>query len=90
LGVAVMVLPFLGAIGVPGSIIFPPPAFPNNVLLWSFVAYMAAGLGWLLLQTTLRPNTISVMKSAIEAVDQRFADGRGVSGTPVRPGRTGT
>jgi amino acid transporter len=90
LAVAFMMLPFLGAVGLPGSSIFPPPTFPNNVLLWLFAAYMVAGLGWLVLQRTLHPNTISVMKTAIEAVDQRFADAGGVSATPVRPSRTGT
>jgi amino acid transporter len=42
-----MIIPFLGAVGVPGSDLFPPPAFPNNMLVWIFVAYMAVGAAWL-------------------------------------------
>jgi amino acid transporter len=42
-----MILPFLGVIGVPGSELFPPPRYPDNLLVWVFVAYMAAGGVWL-------------------------------------------
>ena len=41
-----MVIPFLGVIGVPGSSLFPPPEFPNNVLIWIYVAYMFLGGAW--------------------------------------------
>jgi amino acid transporter len=44
---AFMIIPFLGVLGVPGSDLFPPPAFPNNILIWVFIAYMALGAGWL-------------------------------------------
>jgi amino acid transporter len=46
-GAAFMIIPFLGVIGLPGSELFPPPAFPNNILVWIFVAYMALGGAWL-------------------------------------------
>ena len=38
LAVSFMILPFLGVVGVPGSELFPPPKFPNNLLVWVFVA----------------------------------------------------
>ncbi len=47
LAAAFMIIPFLGAVGVPGSELFPPPVFPNNILIWVFVAYMAVGAIWL-------------------------------------------
>lgn len=74
LGVGFMMLPFLGTVGVPGSDLFPPIAFPNNILLWLFVAYMAIGLGWLLLQRVRHPKMIPAMKSAIESVELEFAN----------------
>jgi len=37
LAVSFMILPFLGVVGVPGSELFPPPKFPNNLLVWVFV-----------------------------------------------------
>jgi amino acid transporter len=72
LAVAFMMLPFLGAVGLPGSSIFPPPAYPNNLLLWLFVAYMAIGFGWFVLQRALRPNVIPAMTRAIELIDRPF------------------
>lgn len=47
LGAGFMILPFLGVVGVPGSELFPPPQYPNNLLVWVFVAYMAIGAIWL-------------------------------------------
>jgi amino acid transporter len=47
LAAAFMIIPFLGVVGVPGSELFPPPAFPNNILVWLFLAYMAVGAVWL-------------------------------------------
>jgi len=49
-----MIIPFLGVVGVPGSELFPPPAFPNNILVWIFVAYMAVGAVWLLRLSRLK------------------------------------
>jgi amino acid transporter len=59
---AFMVIPFLGVIGVPGSDLFPPPAYPNNILVWIYLAFMAAGAAWL----------FSLRKSKPEAIDEVF------------------
>jgi len=42
-----MVIPFLGVIGISGSDMFPPPAYPNNVLVWIYLSYMVLGAVWL-------------------------------------------
>jgi amino acid transporter len=56
---AFMLIPFLGVIGYPGSDWFPQPAYPNNILIWVYVAYMAVGASWLLTLQQLSPNTIN-------------------------------
>lgn len=78
-GTSFMILPFLGTVGVPGSGLFPPPVFPNNILLWLFVAYMAIGLAWLLLQRVRHPKMIPDMRSAIENVELQFANARSIA-----------
>ena len=84
LGVGFMFIPFLGAVGAPGSELFPPPTFPNNVLLWMFGAYMAIGLGWLLLQKARYPKMTRNMKKAIELAELRFAAVSPPSSRPVQ------
>jgi len=74
LGVLFMILPLLGTLGIPGSTLFPPPAFPNNILLWIFAGYMALGTGFLLLQKARYPAMIPDMKSAIKDIDVKFAN----------------
>jgi amino acid transporter len=83
-GTGFMILPFLGTVGLPGSDLFPPPAFPNNVLLWLFVAYMAVGLAWLLLQRARHPKMIPAMRRAIENVELQFANVGTVAKRSVR------
>jgi hypothetical protein len=56
-----MILPVLGMIGIPGSALFPSPAYPNNLLVWIFLAYMAIGLGWLLVQRVYDPKILPAM-----------------------------
>jgi amino acid transporter len=53
-----MIIPFLGVIGVPGSDLFPPPAYPNNILVWVYLAYMLVGAAWLFSLRKSRPETI--------------------------------
>jgi amino acid transporter len=74
LGVAFMLFPLVGTLGIPGSPLFPSPAFPNNVLPWIFLTYMAVGLGWLLLQRARDPKLIPAMTKAMEKVDLELAD----------------
>jgi amino acid transporter len=53
-----MIVPFLGAIGVPGSDLFPLPTYPNNLLIWMYLAYMLAGAAWLLYLRKTRPDAV--------------------------------
>jgi amino acid transporter len=76
-GVGFMILPLIGTIGIPGSSLFPMPNYPNNILPWLFVAYMAIGLGFLLLQRFRYPAMIPAMKSNIRKVDVHFAEAEG-------------
>jgi len=74
LAVGFLLLPFVGTVGIPGSALFPPAQFPNNLLLGLFIIYMFIGLGGLLLQRIRHPRLIPAMKKAIECVDLQFAD----------------
>jgi hypothetical protein len=74
-----MLLPILGMIGIPGSSLFPPPSFPNNLLIWLFMAYMAAGLVWLLIQRVRSPEMMPTMKSTMDEIDLKFRDVENVS-----------
>jgi hypothetical protein len=53
-----MIIPFLGTIGVPGSALFPPPDYPNNLLVWLFLAFMIVSATWLFTLQRFRPDTI--------------------------------
>ena len=72
-----------GMIGIRGSALFPPPAYPNNLLVWLFFAYMMIGLGWLLVQRVRDPKMIPAMTDAIEGVELEFANAERVSKRPV-------
>jgi amino acid transporter len=72
-GVAFMLLPLIGCIGIPGSKLLPGPDAAGAVLLAIFAAYMAIGLAWLLHQRTRRPRMIAHMQNAIERVHREFA-----------------
>jgi hypothetical protein len=56
-------------IGIPGSTLFPPPTFPSNLLIWIFVAYMAVGFGWLLVQKVRSPEKLPTMKNSMDNLD---------------------
>ena len=73
-GVGFMLLPIFGMIGIPGSTLFPPPSFPNNLLIWIFVAYMAVGFVWLLIQKARSPKMLPKMKSSMDEIDLKFED----------------
>jgi amino acid transporter len=72
-GVGFMILPLIGTLGIPGSELFPTPDAVGAALVAIFAAYMAVGLGWLVLQRTRRPKMIAEMQTAIDNVDLEFA-----------------
>ena len=47
--------------GIQGSDIFPPPEFPNNLLIWIFIAYMAIGALWLLAVKIVNPTKLQAL-----------------------------
>jgi amino acid transporter len=69
-----MFLPLFGTIGIPGSTLFPPPAFPNNLLVWIFVAYMAVGVVWLLIQKARSPKMLPAMRISMNEIDLKSSD----------------
>jgi amino acid transporter len=69
-----MLLPLFGTIGIPGNTLFPPPPFPNNLLVWIFVAYMAVGLVWLLIQKARSPKMLHSMKHSMDEIDLKSSD----------------
>jgi amino acid transporter len=84
LGTGFMLLPVLGMIGLPGSVLFPPPAYPNNLLIWLFLAYMAIGLGWLLFQKARDPEILPAMRGQIESLELEFANARSIAERAAR------
>ena len=64
LAVGFLILPFVGTIGVPGSELFPPPKYPNNLLIWIFVAYMLCGALWMVALKIVRPRLLSALSGA--------------------------
>jgi amino acid transporter len=67
-GVAFMSLPLIGAVGVPGSAFFPVANQAGMLVLAIFAAYMAVGLGWLLVQRVRRPMMSAQLQQALDQV----------------------
>ena len=75
LGVAFMIIPVLGSIGLPGNdSLFPIPAVPYNVFPYLFLLYLAVGVGWFVILRLRSPEIIQEMESDIEISHTRFSD----------------
>lgn len=83
--VGFMLLPLLGATGIPGSELLPPPDAAGKILLLVFAIYLLIGLGWLWLQRMRRPGMIAHMQSAIESVHTHFGQARPRTSEPHEP-----
>jgi hypothetical protein len=70
-----MIIPCLGTIGVPGSALFPPPGYPNNLLVWLFLAFMIVSATWLFTLQRLRPDTIDHVFDANGGLKSGQGDG---------------
>jgi amino acid transporter len=79
--VSFMLLPVIATVGIhPKSKLFPTPDRAGLVLMGTFAAYVAVGLGWLQIRRARRPKMIPRMKSAIRSVDLEFARVRDAEG----------
>ncbi|MBV9389820.1 MAG: APC family permease [Chroococcidiopsidaceae cyanobacterium CP_BM_ER_R8_30] len=74
LGVAFMLLPVVGTVGIPGSALFPPPAPPQNMFPYLFLLYLAAGCGWFVIQRLRYPRMVKGMQRSVEAIHASFHD----------------
>jgi len=73
LGIAFMILPVLGTIGIPGSDLFPAPEPPANIFPYLFLLYIAAGFGWFVFQRYRSPRLVRQMQRSIEAIHAHHA-----------------
>ena len=75
LGVAFMVIPVLGSIGIPGEgSIFPVPPAPYNLFPYWFLAYLIVGAIWFAVLRSRSPGIIERMESDIESSHTRFSE----------------
>jgi hypothetical protein len=72
--VSFMILPVVGAIGIPGSTVFPQQKFPQS-LPWIFLVYMLIGFMWLLIQRFRSPSLMG-MKGAVDKIELQFSEVR--------------
>ncbi|MBD1821761.1 APC family permease [Cyanobacteria bacterium FACHB-DQ100] len=73
-GVAFMMLPVLGTIGIPGSDLFPVPEPPANVFPYLFLLYVAVGFAWFVFQRYRFPRLARQMQRSIEAIHDHHAE----------------
>ncbi|WP_020181127.1 APC family permease [Methylopila sp. M107] len=79
LSVGFVALPVLSTIGVPGSDLFPPPDYPENLMALLFLGYMAVGLGWMAMHRVRRPQLLRNLNTAIDEMELHLVK----SGAPV-------
>jgi amino acid transporter len=75
LGVAFMMLPVVGTVGIPGSNLFPVPDAPYNIFPYLFSLYIALGFGWFVIQRIRYPKMVKKMERSIDAIHASFRDG---------------
>jgi hypothetical protein len=49
------------------------------LLIWIFVAYMAVGLVWLLIQKARSPKMFPAMKESMDELDLKLSDAENIS-----------
>ncbi|HEY9627083.1 MAG TPA: APC family permease [Coleofasciculaceae cyanobacterium] len=74
MGVAFMMIPILGTVGIPGSDLFPVPEAPYNTFPYLFLLYLALGCGWFVVQRMRSPKIVRRMQREIEAIHLSFND----------------
>ncbi|UBF30419.1 APC family permease (plasmid) [Kovacikia minuta CCNUW1] len=72
MSVGFLMIPVLGSVGIPGSLMFPPPEAPYNLFPYLFVVYIALTCGWFVLQRLRSPHLVGSMERGIEAIHARF------------------
>jgi amino acid transporter len=82
-GLAFMVLPLVGTIGIPGSEILPAPDEQGALFMAIFAAYMAVGLMWLVLQRMRQPKLDARMQHAVARMDLVRSDVRELEVVPA-------
>jgi amino acid transporter len=74
-GVAIMLIPLISSIGIPGEAsLFPVPAAPFNLFPYLFLAYLALGTGWFMILRRRSPEMIEEIERDIEATHLRFSE----------------
>ncbi len=78
LGVAFMMIPVVGTVGIPGSSMFPVPPAPYNSFPYLFLLYLVAGCGWFFIQRRRYPKMVGKMKRSIEAIHVSYSDSENI------------
>ena len=69
MGVAFMIIPVLGSVGLPGeNSLFPVPTAPYNVFPYLFLLYLVVGAGWFLILRLRSPEIIEEMEARHRSV----------------------
>lgn len=72
LGVAFMMIPVLGSVGVPGSSLFPVPDAPYNIFPYLFLVYLVVTCGWFFKQRRRSPEIVHSMRQGIDEIHEGF------------------
>jgi amino acid transporter len=72
LGIAFMMIPVLGSVGVPGSTLFPVPEAPYNTFPYLFLVYLVVTCGWFFKQRRRSPGIVRSMQRGIDEIHEGF------------------